>query len=148
MQRLVLFLTAIFLSVCLVAQSNVDSTYSRLRQSADSLTASIDSDKILTTNLFTGNLMWGDFRANCFYKVGTYAIPKMEIFFADSSAGKKVLYFDKENGLVKIIHKGLTYYYTGTKLIDANGRPVKPYIANDIVFFSQEVNKLLLNLLE
>lgn len=148
MKRPVLFLSAILLSMFVLAQPKADSTYSQWRYSADSLTNTIDTNKIFTTNLFTGNLMWGDFRANCYYKVGTYTIPKMEIFFVDSAAGKKVLYFDKDNGLIKIINKGLTYYYTGSALIDSNGKPVKPYIANDIIFFSQEVNKLLLNLLE
>lgn len=147
MKRLLLLLLPVTIYTGLFAQAAADTGFARQKQQIDSLTTSIDNNKLLTSNLFTGELMYGAFRANCFYVVGSGTISKMECFFNDSTAGKKVLYF-RDNNLLRIVDKGTPYYYAGDKLFHPDGKPVKSYIAKDIVFFSQELNKMLLNLMD
>jgi hypothetical protein len=147
MKRPLLLLFVVCTSFRLSAQSVSDTSFSHQKQVIDSLVQSIEANKLLTHILATGDLMWGQFKGNCYYVVGSGMISKMECFFADSSAGKKVMYY-KDNELLRIIDKGVPYYFAGSKLFYADGRPVKPYIARDMVFFAQEANKLMLNVLE
>lgn len=128
----------------LQAQTSADTGFARQKQHIDSLTLSIDNNKQLTSNLFTGELMYGSFRANCYYVVGSGIISKMECFFNDSTAGKKILYYNQENIPVKISDRGQLYYYAGNILFHDDGRKVKSYVAKDMIFFSQEISKLLL----
>lgn len=144
---LLLFLIIASSSSGLRAQSIADTGFARQKQYIDSFTLAIDSNKLLTHNLFTGDLMYGPFKANCYYVVGSGTISKMECFFSDSTQGEKVLYFI-DNNPVRIIDRGQTYYCTGSSLYYADGRAVKPYIARDMVFFSQEIYKLLLPLMD
>jgi hypothetical protein len=147
MKRPLLFILVLFFSFRLSAQSAADTGFVHQKLVIDSIVQSIEGNKLLTHILATGDLMWGQFKGNCYYIVGSGMISKMECFFADSSAGKKVMYY-KDNELLRIIDKGVTYYFAGTKLFYADGRPVKPYIARDMVFFAQEANKLMLNVLD
>ena len=147
MNRLLLLLLIAFICPGLRAQSAADTGFARQKQIIDSFSLAIDNNKLLTHNLFTGELMYGAFKANCYYVVGSGTISKMECFFADSTAGKKVLYF-QDNLPVRIIDRGQPYYFTRSTLYHPDGRPVKPYIARDMVFFSQEINKLLLPLMD
>ena len=144
MKRLLLIILIAFVASVGRAQSAADTGFARQKQYIDSLTLAIDSNKLLTSNLFTGELMYGSFRANCYYIVGSGIISKMECFFKDSTAGKKILYYNQENIPVKISDRGQLYYYAGNTLFYADGRPVKPYISKDMIFFSQEISKLLL----
>jgi hypothetical protein len=147
MKRPLLLMFVVITSVRMSAQSVADTSFSHQKQVIDSLVQSIEANKLLTHILATGDLMWGQFRGNCYYVVGSGMISKMECFFADSSAGKKVMYY-KDNELLRIIDKGVPFYFAGSKLYYADGRLVKPYIARDMVFFAQEANKLMLNVLE
>ena len=144
MKRLLLIILIASFASAARTQSAADTGFARQKQYIDSLTLSIDNNKQLTANLFTGELMYGSFRANCYYMVGSGIISKMECFFNDSTAGKKILYYNQENIPVKISDRGQLYYYADNKLFHPDGRPVKPYIAKDMVFFSQEISKLLL----
>lgn len=144
MKRLLLITLIAFIASAARTQSASDTGFARQKQYIDSLTLAIDNNKTLTSNLFTGELMYGSFRANCYYVVGSGIISKMECFFNDSTAGKKILYYNQENIPVKISDRGQLYYYAGNKLFYPDGRLVKQYIAKDMVFFSQEISKLLL----
>jgi hypothetical protein len=79
--------------------------------------------------------------------VGSGLISKMECFFVDNNAGKKVLYFH-DNVLVRIIDRDQLYYCSGNNLYTPDGRMVKLYISKDILFFSQELNKMLLAMMD
>ena len=144
MKRLLLIILIVFVASAGRAQSAADTGFAHHKQYIDSLTVAIDNNKQLTSNLFTGELMYGSFRANCYYIVGSGIISKMECFFKDSTVGKKILYYNQENIPVKISDRGQLYYYAGNTLFYADGRPVKAYIAKDMVFFSQEISKMLL----
>lgn len=144
MKRLLLIILIVVVASATRAQSTADTSFAHQKLYIDSLTSAIDNNKLLTSNLFTGELMYGAFRANCYYIVGSGIISKMECFFNDSTAGKKILYYNQENMPIKISDKGQLYYYAGDKLFYADGRPVKSYIAKDMVFFSHEISKLLL----
>ena len=147
MKRPLLLLLIVFISFRISAQSSADTSFAHQKLVIDSLVQSIESNKLLTHILATGDLMWGQFKGNCYYVVGSGMISKMECFFADSSAGKKVMYY-KDNELLRIVDKGVPYYFAGAKLFYGDGRQVKPYIARDMVFFAQEANKLMLNVLD
>ena len=147
MKRLFSLSFIAFTSLALNAQSASDTGFAQQKKSIDSLVRSIDNNQLLTHNLFTGELMYGAFRANCYYVVGSGTISKMECFFTDSTAGKKVLYF-QDNVPVRINDKGQLYYYTGNNLLYPDGRPVKQYIAKDMIFFSQELYKMLVVLMD
>jgi hypothetical protein len=147
MKRPLFFLVILFISFRVSAQSSADTSFAHQKQVIDSLVQSIEGNKLLTHILATGDLMWGQFKGNCYYVVGSGMISKMECFFADSIAGKKVMYY-KDNELLRIVDRGVPYYFAGTKLFYADGRPVRPHIARDMVFFAQEANKLMLNVLD
>ncbi len=147
MKRLFLSLAIIVISLGLNAQSPSDTGFAAQKFSIDSLAQSIDNNKLLTHNLFTGELMYGAFRANCYYVVGSGTISKMECFFNDSTVGKKVLYF-RDSAPVRITDKGQLYYCSGNTLFHPNGKPVKQYIAKDMLFFSQELYKMLVVLMD
>jgi hypothetical protein len=147
MKRPLLLLLVFFICVRLSAQSSSDTGFISHKKVIDSLVHAIDTNKLMTHILATGDLMYGQFKGNCYFIVGTGVISKLECFFADANAGKKVMYY-KDNELLQIVDKGTTYYYNRTNLFDVNGRPLKPYIARDMLFFAVEANKLMLNVLE
>ena len=147
MKRPLLLLVVLFISFHVSAQSSADTSFAHQKQVIDSIVQSIEGNKLLTHILATGDLMWGQFKGNCYYIVGSGMISKMECFFADSNAGKKVLYY-KDNELLRIVDKGVPYYFARAKLFYADGRLVRPHIARDMVFFAQEANKLMLNVLD
>jgi hypothetical protein len=147
MKRPMLLLLTVLISHHLSAQSVADNDFPRKKQLIDSLVYSIDTNKLMTSILTTGDMMYGQFKGNCFYVVGTGMISKLECFFVDANAGKKVMHY-KDGELLRIDDKGTTYYCSGTNLFYADGRPLKPYMAKDMLFFAVEVNKLMLNVLE
>lgn len=147
MKRLLLLLLVSVISMNLSAQSSADTGFALQKKVIDSLMGSIDNNKMMTHILATGDLMYGAFKANCYYVVGTRKISKLECFFADSTAGKKVIYY-LDNEPFRIIDKSVAYNYAGNELFYDDGRPVKKYISRDLVFFMQEVIKLMLNVLD
>lgn len=147
MKKLLLLLHAILLSSLLMAQAPDSTVFMAEKQRIDSLVQSIDSDRRMTHILSAGTLLWGEFKANCYYMVGSNLIYKMECFFSDSTAGNKVFYYN-DNAPVQIIDKGTAYYLAGDTLYNTDGRKVKSYLANDIVFFSKEVNRMMRSLIE
>lgn len=147
MKRPLLLLLVMFISAQLSAQSSSDTGFVHHKKVIDSLVYAIDTNKLMTHILTTGDLMYGQFKGNCYYVVGTGVISKLECFFADSNAGKKVMYY-KDNELLRIVDKGTSYYFAGANLFYADGKPVKSYIARDMLFFAVEVNRMMLNVLE
>jgi hypothetical protein len=147
MKRPLLLMAVLFISFQLSAQPAADTSFSFQKQQIDAIVNGIDNNRQLTHILATGDLMWGEFKGNCYYIIGSGMISKMECFFADSTAGKKVMYY-KDNELVSLVDNGTTYYFANAKLYYADGRQVRPHIARDLVFFAQEAYKLMLNVLE
>lgn len=147
MKRPLLLLLTMFICLHLSAQSTADNDFPRKKMAIDSLVYSIDTNKLMTHILATGDLMYGQFKGNCYYLVGSGLISKLECFFVDANAGKKVMHY-KDGELLRIEDKGSTYYCSGTNLFYPDGRPLKAYMARDMLFFAVEVNKLMLNVLE
>ena len=145
------YLLQILLLLCVLSyhansQSLTDTGFAGQKQRIDSITAITDSNKMLTHNLFLGSLVWGSFNANIFYMVGTPVINKAEYFFTTGSAGKKIFYYNN-NQLIKVIDNGTEYYYD-SKLFDKSGKPIKDYIAKDLVLFSQESYRMMLSMIQ
>lgn len=147
MKKIFLLLNAVLLSSLLLAQAPDSISFTAEKHRIDSLVQSIDNDKRMTHTLSAGTLLWGEFKANCYYIVGSNVIYKMECFFNDSTAGRKVFYYN-DNEPAQIIDKDVIYYYAGNALYHTDGRKVKSYLAHDIVFFSKEVNRMMRSLIE
>jgi hypothetical protein len=148
MKRPLLLLLVTFISFQLSAQTAADTGFAGQKYSIDTLVKSIDDNKMMTHVLAAGKLVYGDFKANCYYVVGSGVISKMECFFVDTTAGRKLIYYNKENEPVRMIDKNVSYYCAGKKLFYADGKPVRPHIARDIIFFMEEMNKMMMGLME
>jgi hypothetical protein len=134
------------LSIKVQAQSSSDTGFAGQKFRIDSLVTLTDSNKKLTQNMFVGSLMWGSFNANISWLVGTPGFNKAEYFFKEGNAGKKIFYYNK-NELIKIIDNGVEYYYAKS-LFDKNGKPIKDYLAKDILFFSQQSYQMMLAMIQ
>ena len=137
------------LLVCLLFSSasyaQADSLFTSQKQVIDEQVLAIESDTLLSQTPLSGTLMWGDFKANSYYILKTKKLLKLEFFFSDSAAGKKIFYFHDHN-LIKITDKGTDYYYINF-LRDNNGNAINRSIERDLLFFTREMKKMTLGLL-
>ena len=131
--------------VSLPAQAQDDSLFASQKKLIDGQVHVIESDTLLSQTPLTGTLMWGDFKANSFYILATKKLLKLEFFFNDSTAGKKVFYYHNDN-LIKVTDKGNDYYYINF-LRDTRGNAINRSTERDLLFFSREMQKMTLSLL-
>lgn len=124
------------------AQSTPDTSVIRQKKFIEAQIQSIDSNKLLTSNLFNGTLQWGDFNANCYHLLENKTILKLEFFFLTGTAGKKIFYYNNDVA-VKIIDNGVEYYVFNNSLYDKKGMLMKDLASQDLVMFSKEARKMI-----
>jgi hypothetical protein len=133
------------ISVKVHAQSASDTSFTRQKQAIDAQIQLIDSNKLLTANLFNGTLQWGEFNANCYHLLEDKTILKLEFFFVTGTGGKKIFYYNKDIP-IKIIDNGVEYYI-GNSMFDKKGNIIKDLATNDLIMFSKEARKMIFALL-
>jgi len=126
-------------------QSATDSAFNTQLQTIRQQVADIDGNPLISNTPLAGSLMWGAFNGNCIYILETKTLLKLECYFDDSTAGKKTFYY-KDDKLIKVVDKEITYYYIHY-LRDKEGNPINRSIERDLLFFSDQIKKLAIQLL-
>jgi hypothetical protein len=124
-QILVMTFSMLVSNYTVYAQSTKADDFTWQKKRVDSLVQRIDTNSLLSKQVFTGKCSEGEYHATCYYNKAAKEIVKTNYKFNEDSTGIKTAYYNA-NILIKVIDNSKSYYVAWDSLLDENGTSVDP----------------------
>lgn len=113
----------------------------------DSLVLSIDKNQsVLVKQIMGADSVFGEYRGSIYYTTDVKRPHKINYDFLLDSSGSKIFYYNE--GLIKIIDKGLPLYYLDGILLKSNGFVTDPVSTKNLLYFEAAMKKMFLQLFD
>lgn len=113
----------------------------------DSLVLSIDKNQsVLVKQVMGVDSLFGEYKGLIYYTTDVKRPHKINYDFLPDSLGSKIFYYN--NGLIKILDKGLPLYYMDGILLKSNGFVTDPVSTKNLLYFEATTRNMFLQLFD